>query len=624
MTTHHISLKNTPVWFKCQTGVLERKENMGKKREEISAQYKWAIEDLYANDELWEEDFKRVGELAEKIKDFQGTLGESPKRLHEYMEIYIAMSQLFEKVYVYANQKLHENTGNPIYQALAGRAQGLGVLTSESTAFFEPEILGIPNETFESFLKEEELQNYTQYFEEIRRKKEHILSREMEELLAQAGEVCEGASDIFSMFNNADLKFEDVTDEKGNLYMLTHGTYIALLEDNNREVRRQAFEHLYHRYEEYKNSLAAIYQTSVKADVFQAKARKYNSAREMALDGSNIPVSVYDKLIESVHKHLPAMYKYVDLRKKTLGLEELHMYDLYVPMVGDVDMKKTFDEAKEIVKEGLAPLGEEYVALLQKGFDEKWIDIYENEGKRSGAYSWGAYGTHPYVLLNYNGTLNHVFTLAHEMGHALHSYFSDENQDYIYAGYKIFVAEVASTVNESLLIHHFISKATDKKEKAYLINHFLEQFRGTLYRQTMFAEFEWKAHEMVEKQESLTPENLCDLYYELNQKYFGEGIVIDKEIAMEWSRIPHFYNAFYVYQYATGFSAAIAISKAILAGDEKVKEGYFKFLKSGSSRYPIDLLKLCNVDMTTTKPVEDALKVFEELLQEFETLQRTE
>ena len=606
--------------IECQTGVLERKENMGKKREEISDEFKWAIEDLYANDELWEVDFKKVGELAEKLKGFQGTLGESCEQLSQYMETYVEMSKLFEKVYVYANQKLHENTGNPAYQALSGRAQSLGVLTGESTAFFEPEILAIPTDKFQEYMKEESLQKYSHYFEEICRQKEHILSPELEELLAQAGEVCEGASDIFSMFNNADLKFEEVKDEKGNLRMLTHGTYIALLEDEDREVRRQAFEHLYHKYEEYKNSLAAIYQTSVKADVFQAKARKYNSAREMALDGSIIPVSVYDKLIESVYKHLPAMYKYVDIRKKALGLEELHMYDLYVPMVGNVDMKKTFEEAKEIVKEGLAPMGEEYVALLQKGFEEKWIDIYENEGKRSGAYSWGAYGTHPYVLLNYNGTLNHVFTLAHEMGHALHSYYSDGNQDYIYAGYKIFVAEVASTVNESLLIHHLIAKAKDKKEKAYLINHFLEQFRGTLYRQTMFAEFEWKAHEMVEGQESLTPESLCDLYYELNQKYFGEGIVIDKEIAMEWSRIPHFYNAFYVYQYATGFSAAIAISKGILAGDEKVKEGYFKFLKSGSSMYPIDLLKLCNVDMTTTKPVEDALKVFEELLDEFEML----
>lgn len=589
-----------------------------KKREDIAKEDKWAIEDLYANDELWQQDYRQVLKLAEKLKEYQGRLSESSQVLAEFMADYESMSKLSEKVYVYANERLHENTANSVYQELSGKAQSMLVSTGEAMSFFEPELLEIPEKTYEQLMESKKLQKYRHFFEETRRQRAHILSKEMEELLAMAGEVTEGPQDIFSMFNNADIQFPPVNTKEGETLPLTHGTYIALLENSNRLVRQQAFEHLYGVYEKNKNTLAAIYQASVKADVFQAKARKYNSAREMALDGSNIPVSVYDKLIESVHGHLPAMYQYMDIRRETLGVNELHMYDLYVPMLDDVDGKKDFAEAKELVKKGLAPLGGEYLTILQQGFDGGWIDVYENQGKRSGAYSWGAYGTHPYVLLNYNGTLNHVFTLAHEMGHALHSFYSDANQEYVYAGYKIFVAEVASTVNESLLIHYLMEHAKNFKEKAYLINHFLEQFRSTLYRQTMFAEFEKMTHELAEQAEALTPEKLCDIYYQLNQKYFGNSVHIDQEIAMEWARIPHFYNAFYVYQYATGFSAAIAISKAILAGDEEVKEGYFKFLKSGSSMYPIDLLKLCKVDMTTTRPVEEALKVFEGLLEEFQ------
>lgn len=593
-------------------------EQNGKCREEISNEYKWAIEDLYKSDEEWERDYNKVLEMAEKIKAYQGKLEQSAEKLYEFMEKFEEMQKLSEKVYVYANQKLHENTGNGTYQGLSAKAQGMLVVTGEAVSFFEPEFLSIPENVYKDMLQHNGLKKYEHYFEEIRRQSAHILTKEMEELLAMAGEVVEGASDIFSMFNNADIKFPQVEDGKGEVLALTHGSYIALLENSDRTIRKQAFENLYGMYEKYKNTLAAVYQASVKSDVFQAKARKYTSAREMALHASNIPLSVYDNLIESVHAHLPAMYRYVDIRKEALGISKLHMYDLYAPMVEDVDKKNDFEDAKKIVLQGLKPLGKEYIALLKEGFENRWIDIYENVGKRSGAYSWGAYGTHPYVLMNYNGTLNHVFTLAHEMGHALHSYYSDANQEYIYAGYKIFVAEVASTVNESLLIHHLIEQAGSAKEKAYLINHFLEQFRGTLFRQTMFAEFEKKSHEMVENSEPLTADNLSEMYYNLNKQYFGEEIHVDEEIAMEWARIPHFYNAFYVYQYATGFSAAIAISKAILAGDQEVMEGYFKFLKSGSSMYPIDLLKLCKVDMTTTKPVEDALKVFEGLLDEFE------
>lgn len=589
-----------------------------KTREDINMEDKWAIEDLYANDELWSKDYEKVLELAKQIKAYQGRVIENAETLYDFMKAYEEMSKLSEQVYVYANQRLHEDTGNAVYQGLAAKTQGMLVATEEATSFFEPEFLAMSEEQYEKIMEDEKLQHYEHYFEEMRRQREHILTKEMEEMLALAGEMSEGPKDIFSMFNNADIKFDDVRGEDKEVLPLTHGTYIALLENSNRSVREQAFKNLYHVYEQYKNTLASIYQASVKKDVFYARARKFSSAREMELDGSNIPLSVYDNLMESVKNHLPAMHKYIDIRKEVLGVSELHMYDLYVPMIDEVDMKKDFQEAKEIVMKGLEPLGGEYLAILKEGFDNRWIDIYENTGKRSGAYSWGAYGTHPYVLLNYNGTLNHVFTLAHEMGHALHSFYSDSNQEYIYAGYKIFVAEVASTVNESLLIHYLIGQAEDAKEKAYLINHFLEQFRGTLYRQTMFAEFEKITHEMAENGEALTAESLCEVYYNLNKKYFGENIHIDAEIVMEWARIPHFYTPFYVYQYATGFSAAIAISKAILAGDEQVKQGYFKFLKSGSSMYPIDLLKLCNVDMTTTKPVEDALKVFEGLLEEFQ------
>ena len=442
----------------------------------------------------------------------------------------------------------------------------------------------------------------------------------MEELLAGAREVGEGPSDIFMMFNNADIKFPVITGEDGEPVEITHGRYGRLIECQDRKVREAAFKGLYDSYGKFINTIAATYRANVKQECFFAKARKYPSSLAAALDQSAIPVSVYHNLIETVHKFLPALHKYVSVRKQKLGVDELHMYDLYVPMIGDVDKKIPYEEAKKMVLEGLKPLGEDYQALLKEGFDNGWIDVYENEGKRSGAYSWGAYGTHPYVLLNYQDSLNNTFTLAHEMGHALHSYHSDAAQEFIYAGYKIFVAEVASTCNEALLIHHLLENSKDDAEKAYLLNYFLEQFRTTLFRQTMFAEFEKIAHAKAEAGETLTAEKLCDIYYDLNKQYFGDDIVVDKEIALEWARIPHFYTPFYVYQYATGFSAAIAISSKILAGEPGIVEKYKKFLSGGSSLDCIDLLKLCDVDMTEKKPVEDALKVFEANLEEFAKL----
>ena len=587
------------------------------KREEISQQYKWKMEDLYATNEAWEADFEKLQKGIEELQKFEGALGESAENLLKMHEMSDELNQIAEKVYVYANQRLHENTGNAYYQGLSGKAQMLIVQMGEASSYIEPELLNIPEEKLKEMLKTSGLEKYDMYYKRLLRRKEHILSKEMEEMLAGVEEVAEGPKDTFMMFNNADIKFPVITGEDGEPVEITHGKYVKLLESQNREVRKAAFQGLYETYGKFKNTLATTYRANVKQAGFFAKARKYASSLEASLSGSAIPVEVYDSLIESVHAHLPALHEYVKVRKEKLGVDELHMYDLYVPMVGEADKKIPYEEAKEIVLKGLAPLGDDYLALLKKGFDEGWIDVYENEGKRSGAYSWGAYGTHPYVLLNYQNNLNNVFTLAHEMGHALHSYHSDEAQDYIYAGYKIFVAEVASTCNEALLIRYLLDNSKDDKEKAYLLNYFLEQFRGTLFRQTMFAEFEKQAHAKSEAGEPLTAEVLCDIYYDLNKKYFGDEIVIDKEIELEWSRIPHFYTPFYVYQYSTGFSAAIAISSKILNGEEGIVEKYKKFLSSGSSLDCIDLLKLCDVDMTTKEPVEEALKVFENTLEEF-------
>ena len=590
-------------------------------REEIPAEVKWAIEDLYKNDDEWEADFTRLKEHLPELSAYEGRLGESAQTLLSMQRLCDKMNMLAEKVYVYANQRLHENTDNAVYQNLASRAQSLLVEMSERTSYIEPEIMGLPEGTIEKYLQENgELRVYGQYFENMIRQKAHVLPGEMEKLLASAGELAESPKDIFSMFNNADIRFPKITGEDDTDVEVTHGRFISLLQSKDQRVRKDAFEALYGVYEKFRNTLAATYRANVKQEVFFARARRYGSDLEAALDGSHIPVSVYDNLIHVVHEHLPLMHRYVKIRKKLLGLDELHMYDLYTPMTENSGEHFSFEDAKKTVLEGLAPMGEEYLSHLKDGFEHGWIDVYENQGKRSGAYSWGAYGTHPYVLLNYQGTLNDVFTLAHEMGHALHSWYSDETQPYIYAGYRIFVAEVASTCNEALLIHHLLKKAKDPKNKAYLINYFLEQFRTTLYRQTMFAEFEKITHGLQKAGEALTAERLCSIYYDLNKAYFGEDICIDRQIEMEWARIPHFYTPFYVYQYATGFSAAIALSGKILREGEAAVEQYKKFLKGGSSMYPLELLRLAGVDMEQKKPVEDALQVFSEYLDEMERL----
>lgn len=591
------------------------------KREECDPKYQWHIEDLYASDDLWQKDYELLEKSIPELATYEGRLGESVHTFLEYMNKKQEIMKRFEAVYVYANQKYHEDTGNAVYQKLTAQAQMLSLKLSSATVFEEPELLAVGKETVDGWFKEtEDMELYRRFFYELFRQQEHVLSKEMEAVLADVSDMSEDISNIFSMFNNADVKFPSIKGKDGEEIPVSHGRYSLLMESRDRDVRKEAFSSVYSQYGQYRNTLAATYSANLKSSAFFAKMRRYDSALAMALDGGEIPVSVYTQLIDTVHENLPLMYRYVALRKKALGVDELHMYDLYAPMVDEVSMKIPFEEAKEIVKKGLEPLGEEYIQVLSEGMDGGWIDVYENQGKRSGAYSWGAYGCHPFVLMNYQDNLNNVFTLAHEMGHSMHSYYSDKNQPYLYAGYRIFVAEVASTCNEALLMEYLLRHTEDKKEKAYLINYFLEQFKGTLYRQTMFAEFEKITHEMAGRGEPLTAEILNDIYYKLNEQYFGDGIVIDKEIALEWSRIPHFYTPFYVYQYATGYSAAIAISRKILSGDAAAREGYMKFLSGGSSRNPIDLLKLCGVDMTTPEPVQSALRLFGELLDEMEEL----
>ena len=589
-------------------------------RSEVREEDKWAISDIYATDELWEADLEKAKKLTGEYAAFAGKLGQSAEQLLGYMELEEKVAVLADALGNYAMRRSDEDARVSKYQAMVGRVMSAYVELNSASSFATPEIMAISDETMEQFYADcPALERYRRFLNNIRRRRAHVLSPAEEKLLAAAGEMASAPDNIYGMFNDADVTFPDAVDSEGNRHPLSQGTYISYMESSDRTLRKSAFENLYHTYGAYKNTISAVLSAQVKQLQFFAQARKYNSSLEASLDATNVPVAVYTNLIEAVHKNMDKMYRYVDLRKKLLGVDELHMYDLYTPLVEGVAKRASIGEAKQTVYDALAPLGDDYRKILKEGFDNRWIDVYENAGKRSGAYSAGA-RVHPFVLMNYTGTLDSEFTLAHEMGHALHSYLSNHTQNPLDADYVIFVAEVASTCNEALLMEYLLGKTTDKKERAYLINHFLEQFRTTLYRQTMFAEFEMNIGKLAQEGTALTPDVLNAEYRRLNRLYFGENIVLDDEIDMEWMRIPHFYYNYYVFQYATGYAAAIALSRRILREGESAVKDYIGFLSGGCSKSPIDLLKGAGVDMSTTKPVEEALALFGELIDEMEEL----
>ncbi|WP_434310813.1 oligoendopeptidase F [Hominifimenecus sp. rT4P-3] len=590
------------------------------KRNELKPEDTWSTEDLYPSDGAFWEAFTLEKEKAQALTAYEGRLGESGTLLYRYFQEKEEAEEAVERLYTYTSLKSDEDTKNSVYQGMKGQMMSWLVQWQQEMAFETPELIALTEEQLAAFYREEpKLALYRRYLERVRRKKAHILSPSEEALLAAAGEMADAPDRIYGNFVNADLTFPSVQDTAGTIYPLTNGSYGTLMLNQDRCLREEAFQHLYETYEKFKNTTAAILNAHVRQNVFFARARKYGSCLEAALDRTEVPVAVYHQLIQAVHENMQPMYDYMAFRKRQLGVEELHMYDLYVPVVGDAEEEISFERAKEDVIDALGIFGEEYQAVLKSSFEQRWMDIYENEGKRSGAYSCGA-KVHPFILLNHKDTLNSEFTLVHELGHAMHSYLSNQNQPAVYADYVIFVAEVASTCNEALLMHYLLNRTKDKKRRAYLLNYFLEQFRTTLYRQTMFAEFEEKIHAMAEEGEALTADVLKNLYYQLNQLYYGEHVTVDEEIAIEWARVPHFYYNFYVYQYATGFAAAIALSQRILKEGKPAVEDYLRFLKGGCSTDPISLLKIAGVDMTTAEPVEKALQYFKGLLAEMEEL----
>jgi oligoendopeptidase F len=590
-------------------------------RNELPVEETWRLEDIFASDEEWEKEYQAVKGLIPSIKDFEGKLAESADTLYKALQVEDQLLERIGKLYTYSHMRYDQDTTNSFYQGLDDRMKNLYSQVGSALAFIVPEILSIDEDKLKGFLNEkQELKLYEHAIEEINLQRPHVLSAEQEALLAEAGEVMDASSNTFGTLNNADLQFPSIKDENGEEVEVTHGRYIRFLESSDRRVRHDAFKAVYKTYGDFKNTFASTLSGNVKKNNFNARVRKYQSARHAALSANNIPETVYDNLVNTVNKNLSLLHRYVKLRKKVLGINELHMYDLYTPLVKDVKMEITYDEAKDIVLKGLAPLGEDYAKVLKEGFENRWVDVHENKGKRSGAYSSGAYGTNPYILLNWQDNVNNLFTLAHEFGHSVHSYYTRKSQPYPYGNYSIFVAEVASTCNEALLNDFLLKTMEDDGKRIYLLNHYLEGFRGTVFRQTMFAEFEHLIHQKAQNNEALTADALTEIYYDLNKKYFGDEIVIDEEIGLEWARIPHFYYNYYVYQYATGFSAATALSKQILEEGEPAVKRYINFLSAGSSDYPIEVLKKAGVDMTSAAPIQDALKVFEEKLAELEQL----
>lgn len=588
-------------------------------RKDVPQESRWKLEDLFANQKEWDKEYELVRSKLAEISKFHGKLNQA-STIKQCFELEDEISQYTERLYVYANMKHHEDMADPTYQALSEKARKLSVQVNEALSFISPEILTLSDEQLQALVKDPSLSTYKTTLEEMLRQKPHVLSKSEEALLAMAGNIAGAPDKIFAMINNADLKFPKIKNDKGEEVELSHGSYIQFLESRNPDVRRSAFEAVYETYRKQKNTIAATLNANITKNLFYAKARKHPSALEMSLFGDNIGKEVYTNLIDTIHESLPLLHKYIGLRKKLLKVDELHMYDLFTPLVEQFDMEITYDEAKKIIHDSLKPLGEPYLKILQEGYDSGWIDIYENQNKRSGAYSWGAYGTHPYVLLNHKDNLNSMFTLAHEMGHAIHSYLSDENNPYRDAQYTIFLAEVASTLNEALLMDALLKKSTDPKEKLYLLTYYADQFRTTVFRQTMFAEFEMITHQKAEQGESLTAQDFSEIYYDLNLKYHGKDMVVDKDIEMEWARIPHFYNSFYVYKYATGFSAATSFAKQILEEGQPAVERYLGFLKSGSSDYSLNILKKAGVDMSKPEPIKQAMSVFASILDQIEEL----
>ncbi len=592
-----------------QENLLERKA--------IPEEYKWKLEDIYPTAKEWEEDLKKVEALAKEFASYQNRIGESAETLYRVLGLRDNIGRLVEKIFVFARMKRDEDNTNPQNQAMADRAQALAVRVGTMTSFFLPELIALPQAKLGEYIREESgLKIYQHFLADLARKKRHILSPEEERILALSGEIANSGEHIFTMLNNADLRFPKIRDEEGTEIELTHGRYSRFLESKDQKVRKEAFLSLHRTYHNYSNTLAASLNAGIKSNIFYSQSRWYPSALEAALDDDNIQVKVYENLIKSIREHLPILYRYLNIKQELLNLEELHLYDLYVSPVRDFDLKISYAQGKEVVKEGLYLLGAEYQALLDQAFSGGWVDVYENRGKTSGAYSWGCYDSHPYVLLNYQDTGNDLFTVAHELGHAMHSYLSNQNQPYIDAQYPIFLAEIASTVNEVLLVLYKIENS-EGKEKLYYLHHFLEHFRTTVFRQTMFAEYEKLLYEQVEKGEALTPAWLEEEYFNLVKTYHGPDVVIDKEIATEWSRIPHFFYGFYVYKYATGFCSAVALVQRFRKQGEKAVKEYLELLMSGGSDYPLNLLKKAGVDLSEPQPIVEAMSLFAELVKEF-------
>lgn len=592
-------------------------------RDEISENLTWDLKAIFESDEEWEKAYKDVEKQIDQVSDFQGHLEDGPETFQEAFESYLNLSRKLESVFVYSHLKNDQDTGNDFYQSMNDRSRLLATKAGEATSWFQPEMLRLSDEQIKNYFKEnEDLEIYRHSIQSMISNRDHVLSTEIEGVLASASDVLSGSSQTFSLLNNADITFPTVENESGEEIQLSHGMYGELLESTDRRVRKEAFEKMYGVYERLINTFSSTLQTDVKKNNFYANVRNYSSARERALSSNDIPESVHETLIDVVNEYLPLFHRYMGLRKKLLGLDELHMYDLYTPITGEATLSYTYDEAKEETFNGLAKLGDEYKDVLEKAFSERWIDVVENKGKRSGAYSSGGYDTHPYVLLNWHNSLNHLYTLVHELGHSAHSYFTRNNQPYVYGDYSIFLAEIASTTNENLLTNYLLEKIDDPKAKAHVLNHYLDGFKGTVFRQTQFAEFEHLIHKKAADGVPLTAGYLSDQYYELNKKYYGSNVVSDEAIKYEWARIPHFYMNYYVYQYSTGFSAATALADKIVNEEDGALDRYLNYLKSGNSDYPIEVMKKAGVDMTNSDYIVRAMEVFEQRLNQFEEVMK--